>query len=201
MAEHGPVSNPVQLLQSTCQQVQAQAQTGSGGYSSMSEGYSRGPQEPFDSRGGVVPIPEEPFPRTSSSMSHLPFGSGQLFTGMLLPLLHRHFQQSLLTVSPNSHFQQTHSKVNPCGCRHTVRLQHQLSAGHCCLAGDVAPPTCIWCMLSCTICWSKHAASLPEAFAIRRLAVQYARGYNRSQGTEISLGRMDAVRLMRLCKA
>lgn len=82
MAERIPTSNPAQLLQSTCQQVQTQAQTGSGGYSSMSEGYSQGPSEAFDSR-SMVPIPED-LARTSSSMPQARFANAQMFRGISL---------------------------------------------------------------------------------------------------------------------
>lgn len=80
LAEQLPTSNPVRLLQSICQQVQAQAQTGSGGYPSMSEGYSRGPQEVFDSR-GMASAPEAPFAGTASNMPPPSFGNEQMFTG------------------------------------------------------------------------------------------------------------------------
>lgn len=78
LAEHLPTSNPVRLLHSICQQVQAQA--GSGGYPPMSEGYSRGPQEVFDSR-AMAAVPEDPFAATASHMPPPSFGSEQMFTG------------------------------------------------------------------------------------------------------------------------
>ena len=83
MKEQLPISNPVRLLHHTCQQVQAQAQTGSGGYSSMSEGYSQGPQEVFVSR-GMASAPEDSFVRASSSMPPPPFADAQMFRGALL---------------------------------------------------------------------------------------------------------------------
>lgn len=86
MAEQLPTSNPVRLLQSICQQVQAEAQTGSGGYPPMSEGYSRGPQEVFDSR-GMASVPEDPFAGAASNMPPPSFGNEQMFTGAPLHCL------------------------------------------------------------------------------------------------------------------
>lgn len=80
LAEQLPISNPVQLLQSICQQVQAQAQTRSGGHPPMSEGYNRGPQEVFGSR-SMASVPEDPFAGTTSHMPPPSFGNEQMYTG------------------------------------------------------------------------------------------------------------------------
>ena len=84
MTEQLPTSSPVRLLHHTCQQVQAQAQTGSGGY--MSEGYSQGSQDVFASR-GMASEHEDPFARASSSMPLPPFANAQMFRGVPLHCL------------------------------------------------------------------------------------------------------------------
>ena len=87
LAEQLPTSNPVRLLQHTCQQVQAQAQAGSGRvYSLLPEGCSQGPQEVFASR-GMASAPDDSFVRASSSMPLPPFANAQMFRGAPLHYL------------------------------------------------------------------------------------------------------------------
>ena len=81
MAQHGPASSPVQLLQDTCQQVQAQAQAETGGYPGMAEGFSMTPQDVFVSR-SMMPMPVEPLSRASSTASQPHFANAQMFRGV-----------------------------------------------------------------------------------------------------------------------
>lgn len=72
MAQHGPTSDAVELLQRTCHQVQAEAQPGSGGHPAMSEGYG--------SR-GMMPMPEDSFAGPSSSLPQPSFANAHMFSG------------------------------------------------------------------------------------------------------------------------
>lgn len=66
---------------------------------------------------------------------------------------------------------------------------------------------CIWCMLSCTIRWPNMLLACLKMLLSRDLLFQHAQGsnriaqgYDRIEGTEVSSGNMDAVRLMGLHK-
>ena len=75
MAKHGDTNNPVQLLQSVCNQVQAAQEE----YAPPQQGYG-GVAEVYGSR-SMTAAPELPFSRAPTPMDEPPFANPPMFRG------------------------------------------------------------------------------------------------------------------------